>query len=72
MPEIVCRLVTCALSAMCHVMVGRAAHSLFLDGGAVTTKDELLGGCCEVWQASNGQVLVVEVGVLAQDLIGLL
>jgi hypothetical protein len=70
-PEIVCKLVTCALSALCHVMVGRATHSLFLDGGAVTAEDKLLGGCCEVWQAGNGQVLVVEVGVLAEDLVGL-
>lgn len=56
---------------MCHAMVGRATHSLFLDGGAVTTKNELLGGCCEFWQTGNGQILVVEVGVLAQDLVGL-
>lgn len=56
---------------MCHVMVGRVTHSLFRDGGAVTTKDELLGSCCKVWQAGNGQILVVEVGVLAQDLVGL-
>ena len=56
---------------MCHVMVGRATHSLFLDGGAVTTKDKLLGSCCEVRQTDNGQVLVVEVGIIAEDLVGL-
>jgi hypothetical protein len=50
---------------------GGAAHSLFLDGGAVTTKDELLRRRCEVSQAGNGQILVVEVRVLAEDLVGL-
>ena len=49
----------------------RAAYSLLLEGRAVAAKDELLGGRCEVRQTGNGQVLVVEVGVFAEDLVGL-
>jgi hypothetical protein len=49
----------------------RAAYSLLLDGRAVAAEDELLGSSCEVRQTGNGQVLVVEVGVLAEDLVGL-
>lgn len=47
------------------------AYALFLDGGAVTTKHELLRGRRELGQAGNGQILVVEVGVIAQTLVGL-
>ena len=49
----------------------RDAYSLLLEGRAVAAKDELLGGRCEVRQTGNGQVLVVEVGVFAEDLVGL-
>lgn len=52
-------------------MVGRATHALFLEGGAVGAEDKLLRGRGEVSQAGDGQVLVVEVGVVAEDLVGL-
>lgn len=50
---------------------GRGAYTLLLDGGAVPAQDELLGSRCEVWETSNGQILVVEIRVAAQDLVGL-
>jgi hypothetical protein len=46
-------------------------YALLLDSGAVTTEDKLLRGGCEVCETGDGQVLVVEVGVVAEDLVGL-
>jgi hypothetical protein len=54
-------------------MVGREgrAHALLLQGGAVCSENELLGGAREVRKTGDGEVLVVEVRVIAQDLVGL-
>ena len=43
----------------------QAGDALILDGWAVGTEDELLGGGGVIGQAGNRQVLVVEVGVVA-------
>jgi hypothetical protein len=51
--------------------VGYYAHPLLFESWAVSAQDELLRGGCEVCQTGNGQVLVVEVGVVAEDLVGL-
>lgn len=48
-----------------------SAYPLLLDSRAVAAEDKLLGSCCEVLQTGNRQVLVVEVRVLAEDIVGL-
>lgn len=52
------------------VMVGQT-HSLVLESGAVLAQDELLRRRRELCETGNGQVLVVEVGVLAEEVFGL-
>lgn len=68
----VCKLVTCedAVSAS-HNVMGAPTHALLLEGGAVGAEDEFLRGRSEVGQACNGQVLVVEVGVVTEPVVGL-
>lgn len=41
------------------------------DGGRGDTEDQLLGGGGEINEARDGQVFVVEVGVAAEQLVGL-
>lgn len=50
---------------------GDVSHALLLDCGAVGAQDQLLGRRGEVGKACDGQVLVVEVGVVAESLVGL-
>jgi hypothetical protein len=49
----------------------QAGDALVLDGRAIGAENELLGGGGVVGQTGDRQVLVVEVGVFAQDLVGL-
>jgi hypothetical protein len=44
---------------------------LLLQRGAVCAEYQLLRGRSEVCKACNGQVFVVEVGVVADDVVGL-
>lgn len=60
----------CGVSSSHDVMEG-CPHPLLLDGGAVTTEHELLGGGCELGETSDREVLVVEIGVVAQSVVGL-
>lgn len=52
-------------------MVGDLAYSLLLDGGAVPSQDELLRGRRKVCQTGDWQILVVQVGVIAESVVGL-
>lgn len=51
--------------------MGKSAHPLLSDGGAVGTQDQFLGGQREVRKTGNGKVLVVEIGVVAEVFFGL-
>lgn len=46
-------------------------HPLLLEGGAVCTEDQLLRSCRELCQTGNGQVLVIQIRVLAEEVVGL-
>jgi hypothetical protein len=46
-------------------------YPLVLDGGAVAAQHQLLRRRRELGQSGNGQVLVVEVGVVVDLLVGL-
>ena len=67
----VCKLVTYFVSAVSHNGEKGVTHSFLLDGEAVTTENELLRRFCELRQTSDGQVLVVEVRIIAKDIISL-
>ena len=47
------------------------AYPLLFDGGTVGAEDELLRRGGELGEARDGEVLVVEVGVFAEALLGL-
>jgi hypothetical protein len=46
-------------------------YPLVLDGGAVLAKDELLRSGRELWETGDGKILMVEIGVFAEDIVGL-
>lgn len=48
----------------------RKAHPLLFDGRAVCTENESLSGGGKVCKSCNGQILVVEIGVVSQDMVG--
>jgi len=52
--------------------LGSTTYSVLFDGRAVRAQDQLLGCRRELCEASDGQIFVVEVGIVAQDLVGLL
>lgn len=60
------------MSSSHDVVVGRATHTLLLDGGAVAAKHELLRGRGEVGKTCDGEVLVVEIRVVPETVIGLM
>lgn len=47
-------------------------YSLLADGWAVAADDELLRGGGEIGQAADGKVLVVQVGVIVDGIVGLI
>lgn len=46
-------------------------YTAFFYGGGVGAQDELLSGGSEFSKTSNGQVFVVEIGILTDDVVGL-
>lgn len=48
------------------------SHPVVLDGGAVVSQGDLGGGGAELWQAEDGQVLVVQAAVLHNQPLHLL
>lgn len=46
-------------------------YALLFDGGAVGADDQLLGGAGEVGETCDGKVFMVEVRIIAEDLVGL-
>lgn len=48
------------------------SHPVLLDGGAVVSQGDLGGGGAELWQAEDGQVLVVQAVVLHDQPLHLL
>lgn len=46
-------------------------YALLFYGGAVGAEDQFLGCAGEVGETGDGEVFVVEVGVVAEDLVGL-
>jgi hypothetical protein len=46
-------------------------YSSFLDCRAVRSQNQFLRGSCELDETGNGKIFVVEIGVIAQDVVGL-
>src|SRR4051812_6459252 len=52
-------------------VVKRLAHPLFPDGWAVAAEHELLRGRSEFGETGDGEILMVEVGVVSDDVVSL-
>ena len=50
---------------------GLGAYSSFFDGWTIRTENELLCGGGEVKETGNGEIFVVQIVVVAEDIIGL-
>jgi hypothetical protein len=74
-PEMVCREAACKREREeVRISVSRrdvATYTAFFYGGGVRTQDELLGSGGEFSKTSDGQVFVVEIGILTEDVVGL-
>lgn len=47
----------------------KESYAVVLNGGAVSTQNQLLRGACVLGQARNGEIFMVEVGVIAEDFV---
>lgn len=47
------------------------AYPFFFDGGAVRAYDELLSCCCEIGQTADGEIFVVDSGIIVDGVISL-
>lgn len=46
-------------------------YPFLFDGGAVRADDELLSCCCEIGQTADGEIFVVESGIVVDGVISL-
>lgn len=46
-------------------------YPFFCDGEAVRAHDELLSCCCEIGQTADGEIFVVDSGIIVDGVIGL-